>query len=83
MTSMLRREAIDPQPAIPDLITVPVAAGATVLIASDLHLRADPSSVTAHVEEGLVARLELRPPEAACVAFSGMPLPASAGLAPL
>ena len=58
MTSMLQREVMDPRPVVPDLVTVPVPAGATVLIASDLHLRADSSSITAHVEEVIVARLE-------------------------
>ena len=53
MTSMLQREAMDPQPVVPDLVTVPVTTGTTVLIASDLHLRANQSPITAHVEEVL------------------------------
>jgi UDP-2,3-diacylglucosamine pyrophosphatase LpxH len=83
MTSVLQHEAKDPQPVVPDLITVPVAAGATVLIASDLHLRADSSSVTAHVEEVLVARLEqLRAPAVVVLAGDIIELLGEPGLRP-
>src|SRR5665213_1882356 len=83
MTSMLQREAIDPQPVVPDLVTVPVAAGATVLIASDLHLRADPSPITAHVEEVMVARLEqLRAPAVVVLAGDIIELLGEPGLRP-
>jgi len=57
MAAVVDPEVVEPRPVVPDLVTVPVAAGATVLIASDLHLRADSSSITAHVEKVLVARL--------------------------
>jgi UDP-2,3-diacylglucosamine pyrophosphatase LpxH len=83
MTSMLHREVMDPRPVVPDLVTVPVAAGATVLIASDLHLRADSSSITAHVEEVMVARLkQLRAPAVVVLAGDIIELLGEPGLRP-
>lgn len=89
MTSVLQREVNDPQPVvpdqtvIPDLVTVPVAVGATVLIASDLHLRADPSSITAHVEEVMVARLDqLRAPAVVVLAGDIIELLGEPGMRP-
>jgi len=83
MTSMPQREATDPQAGIPDLVTVPVAAGTTVLIASDLHLRANPSSISAHVEDVIVARLEqLRAPAVVVLAGDIIELLGEPGLRP-
>ena len=83
MTSMLQRETTGPQPAVPDLVTVPVTEGTTVLIASDLHLRADQSPITAHVEEVLVARLDqLRPPAVVVLAGDIIELLGEPGLRP-
>ena len=83
MTSMPQREATDPQAGVPDLVTVSVAAGTTVLIASDLHLRANPSSISAHVEDVMVARLEqLRAPAVVVLAGDIIELLGEPGLRP-
>ncbi len=83
MTSMLQRETTGPQPAVPDLVTIPVTAGTTVLIFSDLHLRADQSPIAAHVEEVLVARLDqLRAPAVVVLAGDIIELLGEPGLRP-
>jgi UDP-2,3-diacylglucosamine pyrophosphatase LpxH len=80
---MLQLEAADPQPVLPDLVVVPVAAGATVLIASDLHLRAVPSSAATHVEEVVVARLrQLRAPAVVVLAGDILELLGEPGMRP-
>lgn len=83
MASVLEHEGTAPRSSVPDLVTVPVVANATVIVISDLHLRARISLVTSHVESVLTARLrELRPPAVVVLAGDIVELLGEAGMRP-